>query len=337
MRVPESVVPAGRWHAPLLILSVTMAALSVFSLVAMLFDDRVLLGAPVWMKVVKFGVSVTVYSLTMAWLLAMQTRGRRCGWWLGTVVAVTLGIEMFFVTLQAAMAQPSHFGLRNVWQKDVVAPWMGTTIMVFLVAIMALALLLAFQPLADQATRTAVRAGLGISLLGMLSGFLMFSNVSRSQVDRMKAGEPTLLGAHSVGVSDGGKGLPVTYWSTAGGDLRVPHFVGLHALQVLPLLALGLLLLASRSALLSDERTRVALVRVLGLGYLGLFGLVLWQAQRGQPLVHPDMLTLAALGGLIVLTGAGGTAVLLVSRRRIRLDRPLSDRLPNPLETPMAS
>jgi hypothetical protein len=119
-------------------------------------------------------------------------------------------------------------------------------------------------------------------------------------------------------------------WDTTGGDLRIPHFIGLHALQVLPLLALALTLLPATARL--AEQARVRLVLIGAAGYAGLFALTLWQALRGQPLTAPDLWTIAAGTGLIVLVAGGAAAVLTVRRvsgdrcRRSAARRPPRDR-----------
>jgi hypothetical protein len=116
-------------------------------------------------------------------------------------------------------------------------------------------------------------------------------------------------GGHTVGAADGGPGLPITDWSTLHGDLRIGHFVGLHALQVLPILAFLLLRLPV------PERTRTRLLAVAGSGYAGVLVLTTWQALRGQALLAPDPVTLAAAGALVLGVGLAAGTVLLAGQR----------------------
>ncbi len=162
----------------------------------------------------------------------------------------------------------------------------------------------------DRARTWAVRLGATLSLIGLALGGLM---LVPSQAQLAAGGD--ILGAHAVGVPDGGAGLQLLGWSTTGGDLRVPHFVGMHV-QVVPLLALGLEVLARRSGSgrLRLPSTRLALVWIGAVGYAGLIGLVSWQALRGQSVVHPNALTLLAGGALLL--GVGGRAVVVVARSR---------------------
>jgi hypothetical protein len=86
--------------------------------------------------------------------------------------------------------------------------------------------------------------------------------------------------AHSVPRPDGGPGLPFVNWSTTTGDLRVAHFVGLHALQALPLA--GYLL--DRSATISRV-ARTRWVAALAGAWLVVMGAAFMLALRGRPLV----------------------------------------------------
>jgi hypothetical protein len=109
----------------------------------------------------------------------------------------------------------------------------------------------------------------------------------------MRTGRPTpLLGAHAVGVPDGGPGLPLTRWSTEGGDLRVPHFIGLHALQLLPLAGWWFGRRGRRNAAAGARAVRLTVA--VGIGYAGLLAVTLTQALRAQPLLTPDAVTVAS-------------------------------------------
>lgn len=115
-------------------------------------------------------------------------------------------------------------------------------------------------------------------------------------------------------MADGGSGLPLLGWSTVGGDPRIPHLVGMHALQSLPLFAILLGALASRFPRLRPVRCRRALVRIAGVGYAGLVALVTWQVLRGQSIVRADWQTVLAAALLVALLSAAAAAVFRANR-----------------------
>jgi hypothetical protein len=140
---------------------------------------------------------------------------------------------------------------------------------------------------------------------------------TREQLGEMRAGQASVSGAHTVGARDGGPGIPATGWSREHGDLRVAHFLGLHALQVLPLSVLAL----RRTRASSVQRKRLAFT--LAGSYAGLIGIVLGQALRGQALLAPDASTFAALfvwaalTAVLVRRALGGSAEQLATPPRL--------------------
>ncbi|MFI7130303.1 hypothetical protein ACIBQ1_31750 [Nonomuraea sp. NPDC050153] len=304
------------WHGPLSYCAAAMAVLAVVCAIGLVVDGRTLMGQGVWLKPFKFAISLGLYALTLAWMLGQARRWRRTLWWLGTVtVGGFLLPEITAITFQAARGVPSHFNFATGLDETVFMIMGGAAYLGWLLTF-ATGVLLIAQRRVDRAMAWAIPLGLAVSLAGMSIGYLMTAPTP-GQVEGLTKGlSLTTIGAHSVGAPDGGPGLPVTGWETGAGDLRVAHFVGLHALQVLPLVAIGLRLLARRFPVLAGAGTRTALVIVAAFGYAGLTWLVLWQAQRGQALVHPDALTLGAAAALAGLVAACATTILAVSARR---------------------
>ncbi len=281
--------------------------LFVGTIVLSIFDSRLVTGAPAWIKPMKFAVSITLYTGTLAWLLSYVTGHPRLVRWIAGLTALGFLVEIVGIFVQAARGVGSHFNVGTVFDGAIFS-LMGTFVMVIWVMNIATAVLLMRQKMDNQPFAWALRLGLLVTAVGSILGFLMTMPTS-GQLAAMQAGEVvSIVGAHSVGVADGGPGLPFVGWSTAGGDIRVAHFVGLHALQIVPLL--GIFVNRRFRQRLSDGR-RTALVVIGGLGYLGLVLLLLWQALRAQPLIAPDALTLAALAGLVTVVSVAGTAVFI--------------------------
>lgn len=306
-RLKTFVTLLWRADAPLTAAGVLMLAALAGSLAGLWLDPRTITGAPAWLKPAKFAVSTAIYTLTLAWVfsyLPAWPRTRRIGGW---TTAATLVLEVAIIDAQAWRGTTSHF---NVGAPLDLSLWtvMGLAIVLQTLASIAIAVALWRQPFVDRALGWALRLGLSITILGASSAGLMTRPTAAQMAHARATHQMTVVGAHTVGAPDGGPGLPATGWSREHGDLRVPHFLGLHALQALPLFALAFL----RRGWSETMRTRVMFTAAGN--YALLFAILLSQALRGQALTNPDTTTMTALAMWGVLTVAAAWIVAVGSQ-----------------------
>jgi hypothetical protein len=277
--------------APLTAAGLLMLVALAGTVVGLAVDPRVITGAPAWLKPAKFAMSIAIYTLTLAWIFTLIPAWVRTRRSVGWTTAIALVLELVIIDLQAWRGTTSHFNLGTVFD-GVLWSVMGLAIMVQTLASFGVAVALWRESFVDRAVGWALRLGMTITIVGALSGGLM-TRPTRAQLAEARAGQGMpIVGAHTVGAPDGnsGPGLPGTGWSAEHGDLRVPHFLGLHALQALLLLTF---VLARRRV---SEVTRVRLTVTAATSYFWLFGILLWQALRGQSVLAPDALTVTTLG-----------------------------------------
>ena len=304
------------WHRPLLAVAAAMAVLAIVSGIGLIVDHREVTGFPLWAKPLKFALSIVIYSVTLAWLIGLVRRGRRFAWWAGMISAVLLLVEMVAIVSAAVGDTTSHF---NVSTSVHAVIWgiMAVSIVTVWFAVMVIAALLVFggrrggASLGDRARAVAIRSGIVIAIIGMGLAFLMTSPTA-AQLDNFQG----ITGAHTVGLADGGPGIPILGWSTVAGDLRIPHFVGMHALQVIPLAALVLELLMKRMPALQPERTRVAIVVTLTALFSGILLLLTLQALAGESIVRPSPLSITVAALLYLSAALAVTAILVRGGRR---------------------
>lgn len=187
-------------------------------------DHRLVTGAPVWLKPLKFALSGTAFLWTLAWLLAdLPAPAQRAVRRLSGGVALSMVVEIAVIFGQAGRGVSSHFNESSALN-GLLFGVMGVFIALN-TALVAGALYLAwrYRPHGPAGYVWGLRLGLLVFLVGSALGGLMIHHRQ-----------------HTVGAPDGGPGLPGLGWSTAAGDLRAAHFLGLHALQALPLLGWAL-------------------------------------------------------------------------------------------------
>lgn len=286
---------------PSMITGVLMLVALMGSIIGIVVDPRIITGVPAWVKPSKFAISIAIYSFTFVWMLTFVQGYHRVKRVISWTTAIAFLIEYVAIALQVVRGTTSHFNFTTPFDAFVFQV-MAISIVILWFAALVLAVLLLIQRLPDRALAWGLRLGIIGSLIGMAMAFAM-TNPSGEQIEAIQNGENAgIIGAHSVGVDDGGPGIPYLGWSTEGGDLRVPHFIGLHAMQALPLLAMGLTLFGFSMA------QRTGIVFSGSFAYIGITFLTFWQAQRGQSVIAPDAVTIAVFVAIVAVS-VGGAAV----------------------------
>jgi hypothetical protein len=300
-------------NTPLTVLTVGCAIIAVLTVFGVLADPRQVLNQPVWAKTTKFAISMTLFGSSMIWMLGMlKTRASRIA---GNIIGGSLILEMVLIITQAIRGRAMHFNVATPLDS---ALWsaMAIGVQVLSVALLVATVLLMRVKLESRALLWSLRLGLIVAVLGFAEGSLMTSP-NALQTAALESGQKLeFVGAHTVNaIQDGGVGLPFFGWSTNHGDLRIGHFIGMHALQVIPLF--GIFLMRRRSSWLSEAH-RVGLVFIAAFGYLGFAALVIWQALRDQSIVSPDALTIQVFAGIVGAIVLSSLGVIAHARRTLR-------------------
>ena len=251
----------------------------VFHLGVYLVDGGSWEGPLSWRKPVVFGLSFGITLLTVTWLTGFLRPRRTVGWLVVGVFGLAALGEVALISMQTWRGVASHFNDTTTFDSAVFSA-MG--LLVSIVALITVVITIwAFIRLdAPAPLALAIRLGLVLMLVSQAVGAQM--------------------------IAEGGN----TFGSS--GALKVPHAFTLHAIQVLP--ALALLLLASEP---SERRSR----RIIGLGaagYLGLICSTMVQTYAGRAPLDLSITSTALAAVGLVLLGTSGVLALLGAVRRSR-------------------
>jgi hypothetical protein len=243
-----------------------LAILVAPTAVAFVVDDRTLNGANVWLKPLKFEVSLALYLATLAWFAGwLPARILTNPWYRAYAVLVVacIGLEMVWIAGAAAFGVASHFNAST--------PFMSTAyrLMGVLAVILSSATLVYAILLWRAGDSTTLRPAFRISVvLGLALTFLLTIPIA----GYMASGPGHLVGGNA---SDA-EGLALFGWARDGGDLRVSHFFATHAMQFIPLAGL----LAGRLSNPSAGRRAVVLLAVI---YVLVVVYTFVEALQGRP------------------------------------------------------
>jgi len=207
-----------------------------------------------WYKPFKFAFSTFLFAWAMAWYCYyLPNFNLKLFNW---SVIILLGFEIFYIAFQANKGQLSHYNLSTpVYSALYSMMALAASAVTIYTAYVGLLFFTNSFPELPNYYLWAIRFGIILFVIFSFEGFAMGSRLN-----------------HSVGALNDNSSWFIIGWSKTVGDLRVAHFIGMHALQVLPVLSFYVF-----------KNTKLTLALSLLYGLLALLTLI--QALQGKPLI----------------------------------------------------
>lgn len=228
-------------------------AFSIVFLVLTKYSTTQVYNVSAWYKPFKFAFSTFLFAWAMAWYCYyLPSFNIQLFNW---TVIILLGFEIIYIAIQAGRGQLSHYNLSTpVYAAMYSMMALAATVVTIYTAYVGFLFFTNSFPTLPHYYVWAIRLGILIFVVFSFEGFVMGSKLT-----------------HTIGGADGDAGIPVLNWSTKFGDPRIAHFIGMHALQVLPIVSFYLL-----------KNTKATVV--VSMLYLLLAVFTLIQALQGKPL-----------------------------------------------------
>jgi hypothetical protein len=172
-----------------------------------------------WYKPFKFAFSTFLFAWAMAWFCHYLPNFNISlfNW----TVILLLGFEIVYIAIMAGKGQTSHYNLSTPFYAAMFSLMaLAASLVTIYTAYVGLLFFIQSFPELPNYYVWAIRFGILIFVIFSFEGFAMGSRLS-----------------HSVGVMNDNSNWFILGWSKTVGDLRVAHFIGMHALQVLPILS----------------------------------------------------------------------------------------------------
>jgi hypothetical protein len=242
-------------------LSIGLLLLFVLMAIASFIDPRHVHGVSTWHKPMKFALSIAIYLITMVGLVYYLNISERSKRRIIRLIYWVLLIEYVLLFIQAARGVPSHFNHSTPFNL-IVFNTMGLLIAINTFALLYVAILY-FAPKSrpnKMNTNTIWLIRMGLLLI-------LFSSAIGA---RMVGFNHHLAQSEAVLFV-----VPFMGWKVGSGDLRISHFLGMHGLQLFPLMPIILAMLWKNAKQVLLERLSLIIAALYSGLVVGLFLLAL--------------------------------------------------------------